>query len=108
MFDREVEEINDEIGELQGLENELLDSLGMTRDSSENELFGSFVSTSSLPADWKEQIAFFNDFEQIESSAKSILRGGKTAEQGEFEMLLKEVEIELQAAAKRNPRRFSI
>jgi hypothetical protein len=66
--------------------------------------FGSFVSYSSLPAGWKEELEFFKDLESTSSENMSDLRAGKSKEQLELESLLKEVEQELQQAAKKVPK----
>jgi hypothetical protein len=47
---------------------------------------------------------FFKQLDSAEGDITSKLRGGKAAEQAEFESLLKEVEAELEQASSRGPR----
>lgn len=97
--EKEAAELAEEIGELDGLDDTLED---LSVGSGSN--FGSYVSTSVVPAEWKEQMEFFRELENAQEAKNTFLRGGKQAEQVEFESLLKEVEAELSAATARMPR----
>ena len=48
---------------------------------------------------------FFKDLESVNTNKLTGLRAGKAAEQSEFESLLKEVEMELEQASARAPKR---
>lgn len=48
---------------------------------------------------------FFKDLESVNTNKLTGLRAGKAAEQSEFETLLKEVEMELEQASARAPKR---
>lgn len=102
VVEKDLEELAEEIGELDGLDLDLIepDRFGV-KDPTQRARFGSFVSLKSLPIEWKEDMDFFKQLEISESEITSKLRGGKAADQAEFESLLKEVELELEQAASR-------
>ena len=100
----ELKELEEEIGELSGLDDELIDSLGFGAILN-TKMFGNSVPFDDLPAEWKKELSFFADTQTIEKEKLSRLKGGKKAEQEEFEKLLREVEVELEAvSARRNNR----
>jgi len=110
----DMKELDEEIGELGGLDEDLIDSDGMGafgagarefRMSGTAARLGSHITSASLPSGWQDKIEFFKDVLTAESTKVSALRKGKTAEQSEFEALLRDVEAELEAAAARQPRR---
>jgi len=102
VVEKELEELAEEIGELNGLDEDMTepDRFGL-KNPSQRSKFGSFVSLKSLPNEWKEEMDFFKQLEISETEITSKLRGGKAADQAEFESLLKEVELELEQAATR-------
>ena len=83
-MEKEFQELEEEIGELKGLDDDLPFELSSTPQS-----FGSYVSMSTLPIDWREQMEYCKDADSTEQAVRSKLRGGKVAEQSEFEALLK-------------------
>jgi predicted RNA-binding protein with RPS1 domain len=97
ILEKEYEELKEEIGELEGLDDEL-EKDNLLFGSTSN--FGSYVSMSTLPADWKEQMEYCREKESSTEAQQTILRGGKVAEQSEFEALLREVELELQGSSR--------
>eukprot|EP01038_Epipyxis_sp_PR26KG_P012900 gene12900-17284_t len=99
--DADLKEMEDEIGELSGLDVDLIDAGGFGTTFKANR-FGSFVSSSIIPAEWKDELDFFKELESTESTITAKLRGGKVVEQSEFESLLKEVELELEQASARS------
>jgi hypothetical protein len=104
-LEAEIKEMEEEIGELNGLDEEMDNGGTFGFSSTFNpKRFGSFVSYSSLPAGWKEELEFFKDLENVSNENMSDLRAGKSKEQLELESLLKEVEQELQQAAKKVPK----
>ncbi len=104
-LEAEIKEMEEEIGELNGLDEEMDNGGTFGISSTFNpKRFGSFVSYSSLPAGWKEELEFFKDLENVSNENMSDLRAGKSKEQLELESLLKEVEQELQQAAKKVPK----
>lgn len=100
ILEKEFQELKEEIGELEGLDDDLVTDT-LTTGSAQN--FGSYVSMSALPADWREQMEYCREAETSAASIQTILRGGKGAEQSEFEALLKEVELELQGSSSYTP-----
>ena len=103
-FEAEMKELEEEIGELSGLDDDMVDCVGFGQSFQPTKI-GSFVSMSLIPADWKEEMEFFKELESVNTIKLTGLRAGKASEQAEFESLLKEVEIELEQAAVRAPRR---
>lgn len=102
--EQELKELEEEIGELGGLDDELIDSLGFGTIVN-NKRVGSAISVSSIPEDWRKQMSFFKESESDDTNILSRLKGGKKAEQEEFEKLLREVEVELEAASARRASR---
>ena len=103
-LEAEIKELEEEIGELNGLDEDLIDAVGFGQSFQPTKI-GSFVSMSAIPADWKEEMEFFKELELTNTNKLSGLRAGKASEQAEFESLLKVVELELEQAAARSPRR---
>jgi len=103
LMETEMKELEEEIGELSGLDDELIDSMGFgTSISLNSKGFGAYISNQVVPESWKSELGFFKEVEANESERQTRLRAGKKSEQDEFEKLLREVELELeQAAAKR-------
>ena len=95
IFERELKELADEIGELSGLDEEFNELIAGGNSDFNTRQLGTFVSASTLPDDWKTELDFFRELEDAEGSRFSILRGGKASEQEEFERLLKQVESEI-------------
>lgn len=100
----ELKELEEEIGELSGLDDDLVDPLGFGTSFNSNR-FGSFVSSASLPASWKTEMDFFKELDNYETTKTSGLKGGKGSEQQEFEKLIREVEMELEQASARVSRK---
>jgi hypothetical protein len=94
-MEAEMKELEEEIGELGGMDDDMVDCVGFG-SSSHSQRVGSFVSMTSLPAEWKEEMEFFKELDTTDVAKISGLRAGKKAEQAEFEALLKEVELELE------------
>ena len=110
----DLKEMEEEIGELSGLDEDLLDSDGMGalgagganfRMSSNAARIGNYVSGTTMPKEWSDKIDFFKDVFSAESTKVTALKKGKSAEQSEFEALLREVEVELEAMSARQPRK---
>ena len=96
--DIELKELEEEIGELSGLDEDLVDTMGFGEPFNTMRL-GSFVPAASLPAEWRDEMEFFGELETSESTRMGGLKAGKASEQAEFEALLKEVEAELAKGA---------
>lgn len=95
----EAKELEEEIGELNGLDDDLGDfGLG-------SKFYGGSIgitlSSLSLPEEWKSQLEFFKELETSEKQKNSSLRGGKKFEQVEFEGVVKEIESDLEKSASR-------
>ena len=56
-----------------------------------------------LPDDWKSEISFFRDLSNTATSLDAMYRGGKAAEQQEFDAFIREVEVENNANKKNMP-----
>jgi len=95
----ELKELADDIGELNGLDEDIIDALGFGAGTFPTNKFGTFVNKDQLPAEWQTELEFFKDLENTSEINLSGLKGGKKGEQEEFERLLREVEAELAASA---------
>ena len=106
MREAEMKELEEEIGELLGLDDEVLESIGTSFGSASfnNRRVGAFVSTSAVPGEWKDAIDFFKEEGSARESKYTLLRKGKASEQSEFEALLRQVEVELEDSQPRQPR----
>ena len=90
----EAKELAEEIGELDGLDEFMVDSLGFGLPNASNKRVGSFVGASLLPPEWKAEMEFFKEKEDLESKITAGLRGGKTADAVELDAFLKEADAE--------------
>ena len=52
-MEAEIKELEEEIGELNGLDDDMVDCVGFGQSFQPTKI-GSFVSMSAIPADWKE------------------------------------------------------
>jgi len=102
VMEQELAELAEEIGELEGLDDELTDSLGFGVEYTGSS-FGLHVSKSKMPESWGEQMEYFSLKDTADTTTMTGLKGGKKAEQAEFDRLLKEVEVELETASARPP-----
>jgi hypothetical protein len=102
----DLKELEEEIGELSGLDENLVEpELSAASIISSGQKLVNYVSLAGLPAAWKSEMGFLKGSAEAETSKVTTLRQGKTLEQSEFEALLREVEVELDAAAARVPKR---
>ena len=103
-LEAEIKELEEEIGELDGLDSDMIDAVGLSGGLATNKKkIGSFVGSAILPAEWKEELEFFKELETLETSITSGLRAGKEKEKSEFESLIREVEQELEKVTPRKP-----
>jgi hypothetical protein len=101
----DLKELEEEIGELSGLDENLIEpELSAASIISSGQKLVNYVSLAGLPAAWKSEMGFLKGSAEAETSKVTTLRQGKTLEQSEFEALLREVEVELDEAAKRGGR----
>eukprot|EP01041_Mallomonas_annulata_P005256 gene5256-10513_t len=100
VMEQELAELEEEIGELEGLDDDMTDSLGFGVPFTGSSL-GLQVDRNMMPAGWGAEMDFFKEFDSVQSETITGLKGGKKAEQLEFEKLLKQVEQELENAASR-------
>jgi len=101
----DLKELEEEIGELSGLDEDLLEAeLSAASIISSGQKLVNYVSLAGLPAAWKSEMGFLKGSAEAETTKVTTLRQGKTLEQSEFEALLREVEVELDEAAKRGGR----
>merc|ERR1712100_940229 len=100
-LEQEAKGLSEEIGELAGLDEVLCeDAFGMGT-SFNNKQFGASVPVEGLPDEWIKELSFFKESSSFQEESAAILKGGKKNEQAEFEKLLREVEIELDAVSPR-------
>merc|ERR1719502_1458816 len=100
-IEQEVKGLNEEIGELNGLDEVLSeDSFGMGV-SFNSKQFGASVPIEGLPDAWVQELSFFKESTSFQEESNAVLKGGKKSEQAEFEKLLREVEVELDAVSPR-------
>jgi len=103
-LEAEIKELEEEIGELDGLDYDMIDAVGFSGGLSTNKKkVGSFVGAMVLPAEWKEELEFFKELETLETSVTTGLRAGKEKEKSEFETLIREVEQELEKVTPKRP-----
>ena len=103
-LEAEIKELEEEIGELDGLDYDMIDAVGFSGGVSTNKKkVGSFVGAMVLPAEWKEELEFFKELETLEASVTTGLRAGKDKEKSEFETLIREVEQELEKVTPKRP-----
>ena len=88
-----MKELEDEIGELGGLDDEMLDATGFGYRPVQS--FGSFIPASLVPSALREQLEFFKDADTAESALSAKLRGGKAVEKEELDNMLKAAEAEV-------------
>ncbi len=101
--DFDEREIADEIGSLKGLDEEIIDTLGL--GSYTNTIYlGNAIDKTSLPPEWLEELTFYKEREAREDVRISFLRNGKTAEQTELDSLLRAIQLN-QVAGKKSKRR---
>eukprot|EP00595_Chromulina_sp_UTEXLB2642_P000156 CAMPEP_0196761602 /NCGR_PEP_ID=MMETSP1095-20130614/903_1 /TAXON_ID=96789 ORGANISM="Chromulina nebulosa, Strain UTEXLB2642" /NCGR_SAMPLE_ID=MMETSP1095 /ASSEMBLY_ACC=CAM_ASM_000446 /LENGTH=367 /DNA_ID=CAMNT_0042111387 /DNA_START=694 /DNA_END=1797 /DNA_ORIENTATION=- len=99
VFEQELQELEDDIGELNGLDDELITDIGF--ENKFRTSIGSHIALASLPTEWKEELEYFNEIQNIESTKASSLRSGKKGEQVIFESLLKDIELDLEKTSNR-------
>lgn len=92
--------MEEEIGELGGLDEDLIDATGFGYKPKYS--LGSSIAASVLPADFKAQLEFFKEVEASEQALNTQLRRGKEAEKEQFEAMIKEAELEA-AGQRRGP-----
>ena len=101
----ELKELEEEIGELIGLDDDMIEMGSLTsasfQQAYQQRRVGSFVSMNAMPDAWKAEIDFFQQSKEVEENKIAALRRGKVQEQSEFEALLREVEVELQSSQPR-------
>lgn len=97
IMEEEAKELAEEIGELSGLDEEMVDSIGVGIPYKINRM-GSYISMSTLPAEWREQMDFYKELSNFETAKLTKLKSGKKGEQAEFEALMRELEAEADRA----------
>jgi hypothetical protein len=94
--EQEVEEreLADEIGELDGMEQDMMDSAGFGIDCGDltSHRVGSFFSLQSMPAEWRNELDYLHESESMSTALNQKLRSGKRADAMEFDALMRELE----------------
>jgi predicted RNA-binding protein with RPS1 domain len=93
----DLKEQDEEIGELSGLDNDMIDSIGFGTEYKRNKL-GAFVSLNSLPEEWKNQLNFIKELDTEETQKQKGLRAGKAGETIELNSLVQKMEKDAQDA----------
>eukprot|EP00981_Chlorochromonas_danica_P012188 scaffold4610_cov180-Ochromonas_danica.AAC.5 len=98
MIEADQNELREEIGELEGLDEGIQDAGGFGVASNSNFRLGSFFSFEGIPEEWKKEMDYFAETSAVDSTISSKLRGGQKAEQTEFESLMRELQQQEDAA----------
>merc|ERR1719387_709143 len=101
----ELKELQNDIGELMGLDDDMFAMADFNIMSSGPQSVGahSMGLLEQLPDDWKSEMTFFKELSNTASSLDAMYRGGKASEQQEFDALIREVETEINANKKSIP-----
>ena len=101
----ELKELQNDIGELMGLDDDMFSMADINMMSSGPQSVGahSMGLQEELPDDWKSEMTFFKDVSNTATSLDAMYKGGKAAEQQEFDALIREVEVEISASKKNMP-----
>ena len=84
-------ELDEEIGELSGLDADMIDSIGFGSEYKRNKV-GAFVSLNALPEEWKNQLNFIKELDTEENQKQKGLRAGKAGEAIELNALVQKME----------------
>lgn len=98
MIEADQNELREEIGELEGLDEGIQDAGGFGVASNSHFRLGSFFSFEGIPEEWKKEMDYFAESSAVDSTISSKLRGGQKAEQTEFESLMRELQQQEDAA----------
>lgn len=93
----ELKELQNDIGELMGLDDDMFAMADLNLMSSGPKSVGghNMGLLDELPDDWKSEMTFFKDVGNTASSLDAMYKGGKASEQQEFDALIREVEVEI-------------
>jgi predicted RNA-binding protein with RPS1 domain len=100
--EQELKELQSDIGELMGLDDDMFEMNDLTLMSRSPMTVGASAMglMDQLPDDWKSELSFFKETSTTQSALDTMYKGGKAAEQSEFDALIREVEVEIQANKK--------
>ncbi len=100
--EQELKELQSDIGELMGLDDDMFEMNDLTLMSRSPTTVGASAMglMDQLPDDWKSELSFFKETSTTQSALDTMYKGGKAAEQSEFDALIREVEVEIQANKK--------
>ena len=101
----ELKELQNDIGELMGLDDDMFSMADFNMMSTGPMNVGghNMGLLEQLPDDWKSEMTFFKELSNTASSLDAMYRGGKASEQQEFDALIREVETEINANKKSMP-----
>lgn len=101
----ELKELQNDIGELMGLDEDMFAMADINMMSTGPSTVGAhnMGTLDDLPDDWKSELSFFKDVSNTATQLDSMYKGGKAAEQQEFDALIREVEVEINANKKTMP-----
>ncbi len=99
---QELKELQSDIGELMGLDDDMfeMNDLTMMSRGPSSVGAGAMGLMDQLPEDWKSELSFFKETSTTQSALDTMYKGGKAAEQSEFDALIREVEVEIAANKK--------
>ena len=102
--DKELKELQEDIGELMGLDDDMFAEPETLSLSISRPKVGTFQvgSLDGLPDDWRKEMEFFKELEGAETTTMAMMRAGKASDQSEFDGVVRTVEADIQS---KSPRR---
>jgi predicted RNA-binding protein with RPS1 domain len=102
-MEAELKELEEEIGELHGLDEDLeADDFGLGA-----KFFGNRVGASvgfSIPAEWRDKLSYLQEMDETIKIKSTLLKGGKKADNLELEGVIREAEQEIERRASQSRR----
>lgn len=94
--EQEEKELAEDIGELMGMDEDIFGDNDFNVMISSGFKVGLATSgLSDLPDDWKAQLEFFKETENVGMKRDSLYKGGKSTEQQEFDAIVREIESDI-------------
>jgi len=95
------EEIADEIGDIDGIDDDMTLNDAVGFGNKPIMTLGNFVNAEKLPEEWRKQLSFFQEQQEIDEAITKKIKGGRKADMEEFEQMLASIEANLQSASPR-------
>jgi predicted RNA-binding protein with RPS1 domain len=98
--DKDIKELEEEIGDLMGMDEELIqDGFGIEFNYEINSL-GNSIPIDMIPEQWRSEMSYYNDFETEDKKRMEILRGGKKRDDQDLQGVIVLTEKEMAEANK--------